>query len=257
MKNQKVLVAALILAALGLLARLPAAAPESAYALSSAESVLLTNEDFLRFHVVANSNDPEDQWLKYQLRDHLLAYINLELARTLAQQADGTESPVFFTVEELEDILDSKREEIRREAERLLQSLGYSDPVTISLGLRWIPEKVYGETVFPAGTYRALTVTIGKGEGENWWCCLFPPLCLIGSPEAAAKLQDPAAADLTKLSPAELEALGLSSLTREELQMVSAYYTEILNLPKYKAAALRTGGRLQLRFKTLDWLRSR
>ena len=47
------------------------------------------------------------------------------------------------------------------------------------MGVRYIPEKTYGDITFPAGNYEALTITLGEGLGENWWCVLFPPLCLL------------------------------------------------------------------------------
>ena len=60
-----------------------------------------------------------------------------------------------------------------------MASEGRDDNVKASLGIRYIPEKTYGGTTFPAGNYEALDIKIGEGKGENWWCVLFPPLCLL------------------------------------------------------------------------------
>lgn len=259
MQKKRIPAALLVLLAAILIPAALAGLPQDTYA-----GETLTNEDFLRFHVVANSNDPEDQWLKYHLRDELLSFIHLELARELTRISDGTESPVSFTVTEVAEVLHEKNEQILQKARDVLQKEGCTLPVTVKLGLRHIPEKTYGTVTFPEGTYYALTVTIGKGEGENWWCCLFPPLCLLnagsggstGEAVAAAGTAAAAALDLTTLPPAQLEALGLSNLTQDQLRALSAYYTHILSQEKYKILST-SDGRLQLRFKTLDWLRSR
>ncbi len=59
--------------------------------------------------------------------------------------------------------------------------------------MRYIPEKTYGDITFPAGNYEALNITIGRGEGENWWCVLFPPLCLLDEGTAADSVADESA----------------------------------------------------------------
>jgi len=81
--------------------------------------------------------------------------------------------------------------EFVQEAQAILKREGCSYPVKAELGTAFIPKKTYGKITFPAGNYNALTVTIGEGRGENWWCVLFPPLCLIGlTPEEGANMEE-------------------------------------------------------------------
>lgn len=126
----------------------------------------LTKEDFIRFHVIANSNKMEDQVLKLQVRDAVLEQIAPELA-----QMDSLEHTRAYILGNMEKIADI--------AEDVMAKEGFFYGADAELGVRWIPEKTYGQVTFPGGTYEAFTLTLGEGEGENWWCVMFPPLCLI------------------------------------------------------------------------------
>ena len=164
----------------------------------------LSNEDFIRFHVIANSDTDEDQQLKLKVRDAVLAKINNELVQEAMSQ-DLEEFPatgaamVSQTDEELNrtrvtlDLDQSKKyiqenlKEIEAAAEQVVRENGYNYPVKAELGVRSIPKKSYGDIIFPSGNYEALNITIGEGKGHNWWCVLFPPLCLIGAEPPADK----------------------------------------------------------------------
>lgn len=136
-------------------------------------------QGIIRFHVIANSDDPADQALKLKVRDELLAQINDELILEVFAQ-DGTyESITRGDAELSRNYIKSNLERIREKALEIVRREGYAYDVSADLGVRFIPKKVYGDVVFPAGNYEALSITIGKGEGQNWWCVLFPPLCLI------------------------------------------------------------------------------
>ena len=135
-------------------------------------------EGIIRFHVIANSDNPADQALKLKVRDEVLAQINDELIlEVFAQDAAG--SIAQGDAELSRNYIKSNLERIRDKALEIVRREGYAYDVTADLGVRFIPKKVYGDVVFPAGNYEALNITIGAGEGENWWCVLFPPLCLI------------------------------------------------------------------------------
>ena len=71
------------------------------------------------------------------------------------------------------------KQELADIAEAVVCENGYDYGIDVELGVRWIKEKNYGDITFPAGNYEALNITIGKGQGENWWCVLFPPLCFL------------------------------------------------------------------------------
>ena len=138
----------------------------------------LTKEDFIRFHVVANSNSYGDQDLKLAVRDEVL----MEVSPVLAEMNSAADSRAW---------LEDNREMIEEVAERAIRKEGYDYSVQTETGTRWIPEKSYGSLVFPAGNYEAFTIKIGAGAGENWWCVMFPPVCIIGEePEETEKMME-------------------------------------------------------------------
>ena len=130
---------------------------------SASESALAGQ--VLRLHVVANSDSDRDQALKLLVRDAVLAqaseFLNGVSERESAEQA-----------------LTPHLDELVRSAEEVLAAEGCEDAVTVALADQWFPTKEYGGFSLPAGQYRALRVTIGEGRGRNWWCVVFPPLCL-------------------------------------------------------------------------------
>ena len=130
---------------------------------SASESALAGR--VLRLHVVANSDSDEDQALKLLVRDAVLA------------QADRLMDGVSDR-ESAEQALAPHLDELVRSAERVLAAEGCGDAVTVTLTDQWFPTKEYDGFSLPAGQYRALRVTIGEGKGRNWWCVVFPPLCL-------------------------------------------------------------------------------
>ncbi len=120
----------------------------------------------IRMHVIANSNSPEDQKLKLKVRDEVLEYVS----RYTGNSKNIDETRLFLT---------GHRQELAETAKAVIAQNGYDYDIDVQLGVRWIKEKNYGDMIFPAGNYEALNITIGKGQGENWWCVLFPPLCLV------------------------------------------------------------------------------
>lgn len=119
----------------------------------------------LRLHVVANSDSEEDQARKLLVRDTVLAK-----AAPLLEGADGRAAA--------ERALAPHLDELARAGEAALAAQGCGDAVTVALAEQWFPTKEYDSFSLPAGQYRALKVTIGEGAGRNWWCVVFPPLCL-------------------------------------------------------------------------------
>lgn len=120
----------------------------------------------IRFHVIANSDDPVDQDIKRKVRDKLLN----EFSQIFGSAVTVQESRERI-VERLADIKNVALQEVWKN--------GRTDSVEVMLGKYKFPTKVYGELVFPAGTYEALRVVIGQGKGANWWCVMFPPLCFV------------------------------------------------------------------------------
>lgn len=122
-------------------------------------------EGIVRLHVLANSDTVEDQALKLKVRDAVIEYME--------KQDD------FNSAGEAREYLSENLNRLEKIAEGVIASEGYDYSARADLGVRYIPEKAYGGITFPAGNYEALNITIGRGEGENWWCVLFPPLCLL------------------------------------------------------------------------------
>ena len=143
----------------------------------------------LRLHVVANSDSPQDQAVKLQVRDAVLARAQ----------------PLLSGVEnsgEAEAVLTPYLEELEQTARTVLTEQGLSGRVSVSITDQWFPTKEYDSFALPAGEYRALKVVIGEGEGQNWWCVVFPPLCLAAVTEEVA-----AAAAQAGLSEGQVELI--------------------------------------------------
>ncbi|GAB1475777.1 stage II sporulation protein R [Bacillota bacterium] len=154
-------------------------------------SGVLSNDDFIRFHVVANSNSGNDQRLKLAVRDGLLEIINNGLLAEAAAAAMPEQSRITLDIDRTKEFIQENLTELETEAGRILSEAGCDYPVKAELGVDFIPQKTYGNITFPAGNYNALKVIIGEGSGENWWCVLFPPLCLIGmEAENEASIED-------------------------------------------------------------------
>jgi stage II sporulation protein R len=122
--------------------------------------------EYIRFHVIANSDSPEDQELKLRVRDRLIERFGSEL-----NNVDSIEQGRQKIGENLLEIKDVALQEIKRS--------GANYPVEVMFGRFPFPTKVYGNLVLPAGEYEALKVVIGRGKGANWWCVMFPPLCFV------------------------------------------------------------------------------
>lgn len=119
----------------------------------------------LRFHVLAASDGEEDQALKLKVRDGLLSYL-----APLIKDCGNAEA--------CEKIAAGVKDELKEEAERILREQGSAMPVRVEIGEEYYPTRTYEGYSYPAGEYRSLRVLIGEAQGENWWCVVFPPLCL-------------------------------------------------------------------------------
>lgn len=132
-------------------------------------------DQVVRLHVVANSDSESDQALKLQVRDAVLAAATPALTGLDRQEALET--------------LEARLPDLADAAAKVVGEEGYDYPVTVSLQEERFPTKRYEDFALPAGEYTALRVQIGSGGGHNWWCVVFPPLCM-GSVEETAQLDD-------------------------------------------------------------------
>lgn len=160
-------------------------------------------DKLIRLHVVANSDTQQDQGVKLQVRDAVLA-----VTEPLLQETDEPEEALLEALPEIRDA-----------AEACLRAEGFSDAVQVSFGMERFPTRHYEGFSLPAGVYRSLRVTIGAGEGHNWWCVVFPSICF-------------------RATSAELEqAAETAGFTREEVRLIT-----------------EDGGGYVLKFKALELL---
>lgn len=124
----------------------------------------------IRLRVVAVSDAPEEQQIKLRVRDAVLAYLEPKLRDA-------------GSAEEAQAVLLAETENIRAAAE----SAAGGRPVRVELTDERIPTRRYGGVTLPAGRYRALRITLGEGQGQNWWCIVFPPVCLSAVEEDALR----------------------------------------------------------------------
>ncbi len=128
------------------------------------------SDSVLRLHVLANSDRAEDQALKLKVRDAVL------------QEAKAI-LPESSSVREAEKVLGKNLERLAAAGAAVVAEEGYDYPVSAGLEDIWFPTKEYEDFALPAGEYRALRIVIGEGDGQNWWCVVFPPLCLASVAE--------------------------------------------------------------------------
>ncbi len=119
----------------------------------------------VRLHVLANSDSEEDQAVKLAVRDAILG-----VTVPLLQNCETKEEAIL--------LLEENQALLSQTAQAVLCEQGFDDTVSIEMGLEKYPTRTYDNLCFPAGEYISMRVSLGKGNGQNWWCCLFPPLCL-------------------------------------------------------------------------------
>ena len=144
----------------------------------------------IRLHVVANSDSPSDQALKLKVRDAVLA-----------QAEAGLEG--CTTLAEAEERLSALLPELEAAAEETAAAAGYGGPIRSSLTWENYPTRTYDTFSLPAGAYLSLRLTIGEGAGRNWWCVVFPPLCMAATTEEFA------------------DGAGEAGLTEEEIALIT------------------------------------
>lgn len=139
--------------------------------LSMKGSALIIPNEAIRLRVLANSNSKEDQELKLKVRDELQLYMYELLKDT--KGIDQAREKIKQNLDQIEDCVN-----------RTLQKYDSAIKFQVDFGLNYFPDKEYKGVVYPAGEYESVLVTLGEGNGNNWWCVLFPPLCLMEAEES-------------------------------------------------------------------------
>ncbi|PFU81125.1 stage II sporulation protein R [Bacillus cereus] len=137
------------------------------YMKADAKGPSVIPKEAVRLRILANSDSDKDQALKRKVRDEVKA------------QIDGWVADLT-SFEEARKVIQSHIPEIEKTVENTLKREGSKDSfqVKFSKNVKF-PTKVYGNFIYPAGEYEAVLITIGEGEGANWWCVLFPPMCFL------------------------------------------------------------------------------
>ncbi|WP_239615784.1 stage II sporulation protein R [Cohnella mopanensis] len=151
---------------------------------ASASTDKLIPEDAIRIRIIANSDGKSDQSLKNNVRDDVAAYI-----QTWGGMPD--------TYDEAYRLIQKRLPKIQKRVDALLLEAGVPYGAKVELAKVPFPEKVFDGEKYAAGDYEALRITLGQGSGKNWWCVLFPPLCLTA---ATAKEDLTPAGDIKSLS---------------------------------------------------------
>ncbi len=155
-------------------------------------------QNIIRFHVLANSNLEIDQRLKLNVRDAVLDKYKAKMLE-------------FKNIDESRNFLNSNLSEIQNYADSVILKNGFDYKCKVSLQNTIFPTKLYGDLSFPPGQYEALRIEIGKAEGENWWCVMFPPLCFVDitqvktEEEAILSKKDYSLSKITKEEKAKVE----------------------------------------------------
>ncbi len=132
------------------------------------EKVCDVFKDTVRLRVIANSDSTEDTELKYLVRNDII----------------GIATEIFdgcTNVDEAKKRVNENMDILEKAAADSVRSHGYNMPVSITFGIEKAPVKRYSAFVFPAGEYMTLKINLGKAKGENWWCVMYPPLCVSAS----------------------------------------------------------------------------
>ena len=124
----------------------------------------IDSDSLIRIHVLANSDSQADQALKLQVKDAVVTYLKPQLEQSCS-------------IAESRQIIQRSLPQIEQIAQQTLQQQHSGYQVTLQYGRFDFPIKYYGSFILPAGNYEALRILIGEGQGHNWWCVLFPPMC--------------------------------------------------------------------------------
>lgn len=167
-------------------------------------------EDTLRLHILANSDSDEDQALKLEIRDRLLRKYSEELSI-----ATDTEEAILSANMLVRDI--------ENDAQKWIRELGYDYSVKAAVVKEWYDTRIYDGFTLPQGTYSSLQITIGNGNGKNWWCVMYPPLCMDIATESAP--HDDAVLDYSK-EEINLIKGGKYNVKFKLLEIISSAFTK-------------------------------
>ena len=152
-----------------------------------AEETMVIPDEAIRLRILANSDTEEDQSVKRLIRDE----VNKDITKWVEE---------LTSLDDARDVITSHLPDIQATAEAVIKEHGLEQSVKVDFGQAEFPTKLYGQYLYPAGDYEAVIITLGEGEGANWWCVLFPPLCFLDFSNGTAVSQSPIVEDEEKES---------------------------------------------------------
>ena len=147
-----------------------------------AEDTKVIPDEAIRLRILANSDAEEDQAAKRLIRDK----VNEDITKWVAE---------LTSLDEAREVITSHLPDIQATAEAVIKEQGLEQSVKVDFGQAEFPTKLYGQYLYPAGEYEAVIITLGEGDGANWWCVLFPPLCFLDFSNGTAVSQSPIVED--------------------------------------------------------------
>lgn len=209
--------------------------------------------ELIRFHVIANSDSEEDQNLKLKVKnkviDYLYPYLN-----------------VSQSLEQSRKIIKDNMGEVKKLAEQIIKDNNYKYGVKIELSRENFPEKSYGKITLPQGNYEAFRIIIGSGQGKNWWCVMFPPLCFVD--ETKAEVEYDKTEERIKSQKGNLDLkINLNDDKSEEIDKQNSDKKEVdkqdgnenskeQNNSKEEAGKKNTEEDIQVKFKLVEIIKS-
>ncbi|WP_433745414.1 stage II sporulation protein R [Falsibacillus pallidus] len=133
---------------------------------TAAQDAMVIPDSAIRLRILANSDKSEDQAVKRKIRDA----VNAEITKWVED---------LTSIEEARKVIKSHLPEIEEIAKQEMKNQHMNQSIHVKFGKVNFPTKLYGQYLYPAGEYEAILITLGKGEGANWWCVLYPPLCFL------------------------------------------------------------------------------
>lgn len=147
-------------------------------------------ENVLRMHILANSDSIADQSLKLKVRDAILEHSEEIFGKTVS-------------FEDFKNVSAENLEKIHEIAQAVIDEYGFDYEISVEETKMFFDERTYGDITMPAGDYDAVRVTIGSAEGHNWWCVMYPPLCI----PMASEITDDKEIEQEFFSPCELDMI--------------------------------------------------
>ncbi len=129
------------------------------------EETIVIPKESIRFRIIANSDTVEDQNLKKEIVANLSTTIN--------------QSNNLKTIDETREFINNNLPQLEKVVDKTLKEKNQNRTFHINYGKNYFPEKIYNDVIYEAGEYESLVITLGNGQGKNFWCVLFPPLCMI------------------------------------------------------------------------------